>query len=904
MGGAAMSCARESVTLGRDASVVAGPSTPSTMMSSLHSINEEGATHIIAEMLDALDTHGLALFSELGHGDGRQLPSPKTWASALAVLATSPPLNAMVADTLLERVSAALSVEIGVYHSAVMCGSGPLSAEVVVPALERLSKVYHQVHPHLLRWCSALHAPGVAALLAVRLRCALLQIDLVTGKEPPGRQALFSFLRRHGRLLLAKQWKAAGGDEEDAGDSECDGALGGAVDAGNGTLAPGSASQVPDSLMACLHRLSLDRSEEVKHLWRSVLEDGIHDRLSDLSDNFSTRIVHKHLSWLEHSVVPFVRMVLPLSEESDPFCRSSGNLSGRTSTNHLGEDVRTTPESCYAMPGCGQEGDACPSSQTNEAVRAEREEWCVDLRLLLLHTYARRRLDSFWEILSDYPDSIPALEDMHYCLQSTPESGLKTELVQTVRHLLSSRLHRAGTRTEDILAILINTIHAFCILFPRNEQSSVVFSVTSDTLEHLRRRKDCVPAVVQAVMQPGGAMNVALPSLSQAAPEGLAGALGLDGNAGSKEGELHPAASRDRPDVVRVLLTSIPRRALVDEYQQMLAEQLLQKPMHEFDTTPEEEVLERLRHVFGETALDRCAVMVRDIQMSRRISQQLREQLGRSATSNRLLPFGPATISVPAAPPAASVSVLSMTTWPPPTRCTFANGGDSGFAAAPLKFRPHSALQKEMDALADAYKRLKYNQRITWLPSLCRVALELTQRDPSKGNALVKVSHVLSLFDASIVLYVKALTKGASSSTSASLGAISSLIHVPVNELRVHVQRLSPVVLVFDPATNLVTMQLRVAASADFVFMEDRETDGESGKPAGLPPERVKLMERMVTSLLKTRGAQSSTAIHSSLKLLGKFEGSSADLVELLRSFVGRGLIVLNDAKQYALPPK
>ncbi|CAJ1036878.1 putative Cullin family [Leishmania utingensis] len=899
-----MNCASVPVSLAQAASAVLGSSAPSRMGQSLHSINEEDAMFILAKMLDALDTHGLALFVESGRGAPCPLPSPRTWSAALAALATSAPLNVMVADALLDRVSAALSVEIGVYHSAVLCSSGPLSAEVALPALERLDDVYRQVYSHLLRWCSTLRAPGVAALLAVRLRCALLQTDLVTGEEPPGRRALFSFLRRHGQLVLATQRRATGNDGDDnVDDLERDGALKVAGDAREGSPAPGSTLPAPDSLMACLHRLGLNQSAEVKQLWRSVLEDSIRDRLRDLSDDFSTRILHKQLSWLEHSVVPFVQMVLSDSDGgSDACCHSSGGFSG-TSMIHHGGDVGGMSRDRHTVTGCEEASSMCVSSQTSEAVRAEREAWRADLRLLLLHTYARRRLDDFWEILSDYPDSVPALEDMHYCLQSTPESGLKTELVQTVRHLLSSRLHRAGTRTEDILAILINTIHAFCILFPRNEQSSVVFSVTSDTLEHLRRRKDCVPAVVQAVMQPGGAMNAAPPPPTQALPERIAGGLDLcDDSASSKERELH-RASRDRPDVVRVLLTSIPRRALVDEYRQMLAEQLLQKPMHEFDTTPEEEVLERLRHVFGETALDRCAVMVRDMQMSRRISQQLREQLAgsRAGCSRRLRAT---TASSTAALSAASVSVLSMTTWPPLARCSSTNGGDSGPAAAPLKYSPHPSLQAQMDALAEAYKRLKDNQRLTWLLSLGRVELELTQKDPSKGNALTAVPQVLSLFDASIVLHVKDMTDRGGVSTPVSLKDVASVMEVQLEELRAHAQRLSPAVLVFLPATDLVSMQLSVSASADFVFIEDRGTDEEAGKSTGLSPERVKLMERMVTSLLKTRGAQSITAIHSSLKLLGKFEGSIDNVVELLRSFVGRGLIVLNDARQYALPPK
>ncbi|KAG5492254.1 hypothetical protein GH5_01166 [Leishmania sp. Ghana 2012 LV757] len=870
-------------------------------MQSLHTINEEGALLIFAEVLEALDTHGLALL-ESGCGAAWPLSSPK-WSSALAVLAASAPLNAMVAETLLERVNAALSVEIDLYCSAVQSCKAPLSAEVALPALERLGDTYRQVHSRLLRWCSALRTPGVAAHLAVRLRCALLQADLVTGEEPPGKVALFSFLRRHGRSVLAKQRRATGnrGNEDSAYASEHGGVLQTASDSSESDLATRSAYPAPDSLMVCLHRLALNRSTEVKQLWRFVLEEGICERLGDLSDDFSTRILHKHMSWLEHSVVPFVRMVLPDSDgESDFSCSSSVNFDGGASMNHRDCDVDKTSGDRHTVNGCEAGVCTCSSSQASEAVRAEREAWCADLRLLLLHTYARQRLEDFWEILSDYPDSIPALEDMHYCLQSSPEGGLKTELVKTVRYLLSSRLHRAGTRTEDILAILINTIHAFRILFPRNEQSSVVFSVTSDTLEHLRRRKDCVPAVVQAVMQPGGGMRAASIAQTRAALEGLADGLDfLDGDVGGREGELHRAASRDRLDVVRVLLTCIPRRALADEYQQMLAEQLLQKPMHEFDTTPEEEALERLRHVFGETALDRCAVMVRDMQMSRRISQQLREQLTHR-DANRPSPSKTAT----AASCAVSLSILSMTAWPPLARCSSSNGADSGPAVAPHRFCSHSLLQGEMGALAEAYKRLKDNQRLTWLPSLGRVELVLTQKDPSKGNALVAVPQVLSLFDASIVLTVKDMTSRGGASTAVSLQEVAGVMEVQLEDLRVHVQRLSPAVLVFQPATGLVAMQLCVAASVDFVFMEDRGADEEAGKPAGLPPERVKLMERMVTSLLKTRGAQSSTAIHSSIKLLGKFEGSHADVVELLQSFVRRGLIVLNDARHYALSPK
>ncbi|KAG5492796.1 hypothetical protein JKF63_01376 [Porcisia hertigi] len=894
-----MSCASASATFARSATL-----SGSTL--SRHSMDVEGALVILAEVLDALDTRGLAIFLESGAGVALPPLLQTTWPSALAVLATSAPLNTMVAETLLGRVNVAFSVEIDVYRSAIQCCSGALSAEVALASLERLGEVYCRVHSYLWGWCSALRTPDVAGFFAVRLRCALLQADLVTGEEPPGKQALFSFLRRHGRSILARQQRAANDDrdEEDTGCLDRDGVSGTGAGTPGTTLPSSSTLPAPDPVMASLHRLTLSESAEVKQLWRSVLESGIRERLENLSDDFTARFLHKELSWLEHSVVPFVRTVLPDSDvESDLCCCKSGSCRGGASVSHHRRGVERTSGKRDTMTGCG-EGDSTNSfSHVREAVRAEREAWCVDLRQLLLHTYARKRFDNFWEILSDYPDSVPALGDMHYCLQSTPESGLKTELVQIARHLLSSRLHRAGTRTEDILAILINAIHAFCILFPRNEQSGVVFSVTSDTLEHLRRRKDWVPAVVQALMQPGGAMKAVSSLATQAVPKDLAGGLGFfDSGACGKEGELHQGAARDRPDVVRVLLSSIPRRALVEEYQQMLAEQLLQKPMHEFDTTPEEEVLERLRQVLGETVLDRCAVMVRDMQMSRRISQQLCDHLA-LGSANR--PPQPRTTTTDTTCTSnASVSVLSMSAWPPLARCSSSNGSDAGLAAVPLKYCPHPALQKVMDSLAGAYKQLKDNQRLSWLLSLGRVELELKKKDPSKENAFVWVPQVLSLFDASIVLHVKCMSVRGGISTPVPLKEVARVMEVKVEELRGHAQRLSPSVLVFQPATDLVIMQLSLAASADFVFVEDRANVEEAAKPTGLLPERVKLMERMAMSLLKTRGAQSSTAIHNSLKLLAKFEGSSADVVELLRSLVDRGLIVFSDAKQYALPSK
>ncbi|KPI85350.1 hypothetical protein ABL78_5574 [Leptomonas seymouri] len=904
-------------------SASAGPFASSSASSLLGGGDADAALQVFAELLDFISTEGIVAVAS-----GCAVALMQRWRRALATLSHSVPLNGMVAETLLERVNAAFDVHLRAFQDALQehrmrNSRKQLARAVVGPALEALCTSYDHVFPLLQEWCDVLRAPGEASFFSAHVRCTLLQTDVMSGEEPRQKRAFFAFLRQHGRALLCRDpcrsdTSSHSGAEED----------GDARDTREEPVTRPTSNPVMDPVLACLHRLTLSQSNEVKQLWRSVLEARIGEQLRDLSDDFSTHFLHEQMVWLEQCVMPFVAMVLNLKDKN-----------GGTETSQI-SDVTVVGD------GAAAESNSDAEAMRHAAAHAERESWCADMRHLFLYSYARRRLDSFWEILSDYPDSIPALEDMQYCLQSIPESDLKTVLIRTVRHLLSSRLHRAGTRTEDILAILINTIHAFCVLVPRNEQDSVVFAVIADTLEHLRRRKDCVTAIVQAVMQLNGVMSATappplpLPSImptfdSECNPHsaaaggggGVGDALGFldglhEGTIGGREEELYRTNSRDRPDVLRVLLTSIHRRALVDEYQQVLAEQLLQKSMHTFDTTPEEEVLERLKRVFGDVVLDKCAVMVRDMQMSRRITQQLREQLARrrGAVSRSGAP-GSRTLASPVAAavvPACSVSVLSMTTWPPLARCSAVPANDAAGsvgvaqASSPLKYRPHPSLQAEMDLLAEAYKGLKDNQRLAWLPSLGRVELELTQRDPAKGNALVPVSQVLSLFDASVVLFVKVLTSSGPHGefndhpdggvSAVSLSKVAEALEVAVDELRPHVQRLSPTVLVM-PTSETVAMQRSVATSSDFVFVEDKATSEAAATPPSLPPERVKLMERMVTSLLKTRGPQAGTAIHSSVKLLAKFEGTSADFSELLQSFIKRGLIVLNDAKLYALPP-
>lgn len=67
------------------------------------------------------------------------------------------------------------------------------------------------------------------------------------------------------------------------------------------------------------------------------------------------------------------------------------------------------------------------------------------------------------EIVSEYPESQPAIDDLRICLSRT---DLKKVLVQTLQDALKTRLLHPGVNTPDILSAYIAAIKALRQLDP------------------------------------------------------------------------------------------------------------------------------------------------------------------------------------------------------------------------------------------------------------------------------------------------------------------------------------------------------------------------------------------------------------------------------------------------------
>ncbi|CUG38259.1 Hypothetical protein, putative [Bodo saltans] len=727
-------------------------------------------------------------------------------------------------------------------------------------ALETLAVEFHQASA-LLHHCSVrllAHRPGPAGVpnsttateglctsFATKVRSTLLEEGLLhNNPTQQSTQRLLCYLRRHGESLLEALEK----------------------DHANGCLMLEN-----DKCFAALHKLSLVRGHWIQDGWIDMLYEAVEERLRILDDDDGTQAqVLECLKWKQDVVDPFVRaMVL--------------------GTRYV---VMTTTTSS-AM------GGAATTSGTSSELRSEVNRLCSELEQHLMTVFCRKRTASFFDLIVEYPASLPALQDVRYCLlRSGNGRALLSELIAHVKKILADRLHRPGSATEAILTVLVRAIRALCVVLHKNEQSAGVFAVVGDTLKHLRDRKDSVAAVVRDITEQNTDESVLYSDLVTAQQSGPAAAAADDDSDDEVAGDAvaHPGtmpSTGRRPDVLRVLLSTLSAQTIVDEFRSVLAQRIFTKPMHGYDTLDEEEVLERIRCVFGEDLLAACTVMVRDIQASRRLNTRVKERLASVVTGTAQEPSNVVPLSS---------TIISTACWPN------VNGLSQLASEPPLPhsinhaFEPHPALAGYMQQYAAQFQLLKPNQRVVWMTQLGRVTIRLAQKHTS-NNTVMQVPHTLGILSASVAL---SLREGAK-----TIEALAQELKCEPSLIQHRVAQHHPVVFVFRAATGKVSLQPLIVTSSTFQFDDDNvATGGAAGggtngpeDDAGVPSQELGMIQNTITAMLKARAASKTAAeIHNSLKMFLKYAGSLQDLKRVLQYLVGQGKLATLDGSTYSLP--
>lgn len=358
------------------------------------------------------------------------------------------------------------------------------------------------------------------------------------------------------------------------------------------------------------------------------------------------------------------------------------------------------------------------------------------------------RMTELFNIVLHWPQSRAGLEDLRISV-TTPQR--RSQLVSTFTAALRKRLLHPACSTLEILQVYVAMIRTFHTLDP----STVLLSAAVSPLQfYLCQREDAVRIVVDGLLADPESIyaanvtaasriersrwrsmtstsgSTAAPLVDKAKLVELAGIL----NDPSQQRRRHvdeeeldwndmdwvpdpidAGTNYRRPkseDVIGTLISALgSREAFTKEFQNIIAERLL-SPQDSF--AKEVKVLNLLKKRFGESSLQSCEVMIRDVQDSGHFDTIV-EHLMRLNKEGALGAVPVAVPNTPATDMEYHAKILSRLYWP--------GLGPEHF----LLPRPVADTQKLFDSF---YEANKSGRKLAWLNQLgqARVDLELDDR--------------------------------------------------------------------------------------------------------------------------------------------------------------------------------
>ncbi|KAK4945389.1 hypothetical protein LTR10_015284 [Elasticomyces elasticus] len=328
------------------------------------------------------------------------------------------------------------------------------------------------------------------------------------------------------------------------------------------------------------------------------------------------------------------------------------------------------------------------------------------------------RVDELFEIIVDWDATAPAIEDLR---RFTTNPATRGYLTHDFANALQTRLLHPGASTMEILQLYISIIRSFRVLDPKGV---LLDRVTRKLRRYLREREDTVKVIVAGllsdpVQQDTGKSAPGDPeALTELAVE-LATHNASDNSADDSEFDWNnmdwvPDPIDAAPDYIKSKNTDVigslitlfdTKDVFVKELQNTLADRLLKnKP----DYNQEISVLEHLKIRFGESALQGCEVMLRDVLDSRKVDNVVRKDRGMG------LEVGWSTTPDQEDYVELHAKILSRLFWPSMPEQTF---------TVP------DVVLKQQESYEKGFEALKQSRKLTWLNTIGHVEVELDLED-------------------------------------------------------------------------------------------------------------------------------------------------------------------------------
>ncbi|MEW5301063.1 MAG: hypothetical protein WDW36_003946 [Sanguina aurantia] len=543
-------------------------------------------------------------------------------------------------------------------------------------------------------------------------------------------------------------------------------------------------------------------------------------------------------------------------------------------------------------------------------------EWRLRLLYFAYETLGQLRIQELFDIVVDYPDSLPALKDTAACLSHT---HLQSTFVSCFQSALRLRLLHAGASAGDIVTQYVATIRALREVDP---SGALLSSVAEPIRQYLRGRSDTIHCLVSLVTRDGGgegggslleelqaannadAGQAESPGMCEDGDEAALQTCLATASAGASEswtesgksGAGHPAAAATwhgtKPDDVVDLLIGVfgSTDMFVNEYRSMLAAALLHRTGYNCDA--EIRTLELLKIRFGDAPLHACEVMVRDISESKRLDAATASALSAAAAI-------PGSRSEPSK--ILHATILSYLFWPQ----------QEEESKASLALVP--AIQNAMAAWGRVYRTTKAPRTLKWRPHLGLVELDL-EVDDVKVSCRVSplLATMLQLFEGREAWRANEMAKQLNVPVAVVRRKVmfwlSHAVLVEVREGRRQQGGANP------NAEREVVYRRATSLKASLHGAEIVEVGLDEEGPATLPSAADALEEEMapyehyILHMLATYRAMSLEKLHGTLRMFlvsHRFDKTLDQLSAFLALLVRRGKVALEGAvySQAKAPP-
>ncbi|KIV91754.1 hypothetical protein PV10_06261 [Exophiala mesophila] len=366
------------------------------------------------------------------------------------------------------------------------------------------------------------------------------------------------------------------------------------------------------------------------------------------------------------------------------------------------------------------------------------------------------RVEELFDVIVDWDATAPAIDDLRHF---TTNPTTRSYLTYNFANALQTRLLHPGASTIEILQVYISIIRSFRILDPKGV---LLDRVARKIRRYLRERDDTVKVIVAGLLadppstNPNPEPNILENSetLSELAVELTRTATASQDSIQDSEFDWNNMSWVPDPvdaapdymkskntDVIGSLITLFDTKdVFVKELQAMLAERLLK---HKPDFTQEISVLEHLKIRFGDSTLQGCEVMLRDVLDSRKVDGIVRKERGmqqakpqQQSTTSTLDPT--TTANQPPSSPSPTdiglhVKILSRLFWP---------------SMADHAFKVPQIVAEQQQSYELGFEALKQSRKLTWINAIGQVEVELELHDRTyRDQVLPWQAAVIYAFD-------------------------------------------------------------------------------------------------------------------------------------------------------------